>query len=133
MFEYKFTIYGQVVSKKRNWTIGYSKRSKRYRIVLKQVYKDWENRAVAQLWIGKVQHDIIEPLDDPLWVEFHIYYFGLGIIDLTNLIQGPEDALKAAGIIRDDSLIMSVDGSRKHPVADESQARVEITIRPFEK
>jgi hypothetical protein len=34
--------------------------------------------------------------------------------DLTNLIQGPEDALTKAGIIADDSLITEIQAYKKH-------------------
>lgn len=35
------------------------------------------------------------------------------VIDLSNLLQGPEDALTSVGVIQDDSLICSYDGSRR--------------------
>jgi Holliday junction resolvase RusA-like endonuclease len=49
--------------------------------------------------------------------------------DLSNLYQGPEDALVKAGILEDDSLIQSHDGSRKHRSCE--NPRVQITIRSF--
>lgn len=35
--------------------------------------------------------------------------------DLSNLVQGPEDALEGSGIIENDTLIHSLDGSRRLP------------------
>lgn len=48
--------------------------------------------------------------------------------DLSNLIQLPEDALQKAGIIENDTNILSLDGSRRIP---SNSNYIEITIRPF--
>lgn len=46
--------------------------------------------------------------------------------DLSNLYQGPEDAMQAAGVLTDDAQIASHDGSRRRH--DPQDPRVEITI-----
>lgn len=48
------------------------------------------------------------------------------IIDLSNLIQGPEDALQKAGIIQNDNLIESYDGTRRVTDADETKLIIEL-------
>lgn len=52
------------------------------------------------------------------------------IMDLSNLIQGPEDALTNAGVIKDDKLIESYDGSCR--VYGSPKKAIEIVILPFE-
>ncbi len=52
--------------------------------------------------------------------------------DLSNLLQLPEDALQAAGIIHDDALIASYDGSRKHPSINGKNI-LEIELYLFEE
>jgi len=51
------------------------------------------------------------------------------VIDLSNLYQGPEDALQEAGIIEDDKFIESHDGSRR--IYGAEQFLVEVFIYPF--
>lgn len=51
--------------------------------------------------------------------------------DLTNLLAATHDILTKAGIIMDDSMIVSVDGSRIMGV-DRENPRVEIRIRQWE-
>ncbi len=48
--------------------------------------------------------------------------------DLSNLVQLPEDVLTKAGIIEDDRLIMSLDGSRRLPGLIDV---IEITLTRF--
>lgn len=50
--------------------------------------------------------------------------------DLVNLLQLPLDCLEAAGVIKDDSLVESLDGSR---IIHSDQNRLEITLYPFVK
>ena len=51
--------------------------------------------------------------------------------DLSNLIQMPEDALQKAGVIKDDALIVSYDGSRKLP-SETGYDYLETIILDFE-
>ena len=50
--------------------------------------------------------------------------------DLTNIIQLPEDCLQSAGVIQDDCLIYSLDGSRKYPSKDDKNY-IEIHLQKF--
>lgn len=81
-----------------------------------------------------------QPLNMHIWCVFIFffnhrhYYTKNGTInrrigDLSNLIQLPEDCLQKAGIIKDDSLIMSLDLSRKFP--GESNY-LELFILPYD-
>lgn len=131
--EFKFMIDGQPMSKKRNWTIIWP-RGGRPRIVLKAKYKAWEKSARDQLWAQRMTYQSsmtgIFHITSLVEVAFEFFLKDKRRYDLSNLIQGPEDALVKAGILDDDSLIQSVDGSRKHRSCE--NPRVEITIRSFQ-
>jgi len=129
----KFIIRGQAVSKKRNWTIGRSLRSGRPRIIKKQVYRDWEDSAIAQLWLQKAQLDMREPIDEFVWVTFLIYLkTSRTQYDMLNMMEGPADVLQSAGILKNDNLIRNVDESGIEYNVPDGQERVEMIIRPFE-
>lgn len=136
MMEYSFIIEGRPMSKKRNWTIGRNRSGIMPRIVLTKRYKDWEKSAVDQLWVQRIQYQASmtgpwEPIDYPVQVTFIFYIRRKGKYDLSNLYQGPEDALVKGLILEDDSLIESHDGSRKH-VGDEAD-QILISIKPFKE
>jgi len=120
MREFSFIIDGQPMSKKRNWTIirGTRKRPWTPRIVLTAKYKTWEKSTVDHLWLQKMQYQASmtgpwKPINQYVEVTFEFYMKDKKRYDLSNLIQGAEDALVKAGILKDDSMIESYDGSRK--------------------
>ena len=132
--EYSFLIDGRPMSKKRNW-VPLCGRG-RPRIVLSKRYKEWEKGVVDQLWVQRVQYQSSmigpwEPIDYPVQATFIFYIKKKGRYDLSNLYQGIEDALVTAQILKDDSLIESHDGSRKH-IGDEAD-QILIKIRPFKE
>ncbi len=136
MKEFSFIIDGRPMSKKRNWTIGRNRSGMMPRIVLTKKYKEWEKGVVDQLWIQRMQYQASqvgpwEPIAEPVEVCFTFYIERKGKYDLSNLYQGPEDALVKAQILEDDSLIESHDGSRKYVggYAD----KILIRIKPFKE
>ena len=135
MKEFKFIIDGQPMSKKRNWTIGRQRsHSGSPRIILTAKYKAWEKGAVNQLWAQRMTYQShmtgeFGPIFSFVEVAFEFFLKDKKRYDLSNLIQGPEDALVKAGILKDDSIIASLDGSRKHLGCE--NPRVQITIRQF--
>lgn len=87
-----------------------------------------------QLWVQRMQYmaSMIgpwKPIDEPVEVTLEFFLQDKKRYDLSNLYQGPEDALVKALILADDSLIESHDGSRKHLGC--IAPRILITIRPF--
>ena len=124
-----FVIKGNPVIKKnsrpiyRNQKSGVSFLGKSKRLV------DAETDAISQ--IKKQSRDIIEPL--PITYRVHIrflfYSRTRAFRDLSNLYEFPQDVLQAAGIIKNDYLIESHDGSRK--LYDKENPRTEIYIEPF--
>lgn len=132
--ELSFIIDGRPMSKKRNWAPLCGRG--RPRIVLSKRYREWEKGVVDQLWIQRMQYQASMtgpwvPIGYPVQVTFIFYIKRKGKYDLSNLYQGPEDALVKAQILEDDSLIESHDGSRKYVggYAD----KILIRIRPFKK
>ncbi len=71
------------------------------------------------------------PISEPVEVTFEFFLQDKKKYDLSNLYQGMEDALVKALILKDDSLIESHDGSRKHLGCP--PPRVLIRIRPFKE
>jgi len=129
--EFKFMIDGQPMSKKRNYKI--IKIGRHYTLGLPTKYKHWEKSARDQLWAQRMTYQSsmtgVMKIRSDVEVTFEFFLKDKRRYDLSNLIQGPEDALVKAGILDDDSLIQSVDGSRKHRGCD--TPRVMITIRAF--
>ena len=128
----RFLIDGQAMSKKRNWTPLCGRGHPR--IVLSAKYRAWEKGVVDQLWVQRVKYlaSMVGPwvpIVDPVWVKFLFFIKGHRKIDLSNLYQGAEDALVKAGILENDDLIDSHDGSRRYYDAD--NPHIEITITPF--
>jgi len=135
MKEFSFIINGRPMSKKRNWTIAWT-RGRIPRIILKKRYKEWEKGVLDQLWVQRMQYQASmtgpwEPIDYPVQVTFIFYIRRKRKYDLSNLYQGIEDALVEGLILKDDSLIESHDGSRKH-IGDEAD-QILIRIRPFKE
>lgn len=82
--------------------------------------KNWLILQLRQAWQNK--KTISRPVHVKLTFAFKDYYtlkneMNLKLGDLDNLLCLPLDALTAAGVIRDDALVMSLDGSRKVPGA----------------
>ena len=80
--------------------------------------KNWLILQLRQAWQNK--KTISRPVHVKLTFAFKDFYtakneMNLKLGDLDNLLCLPLDALTIAGIIRDDALVMSLDGSRKAP------------------
>jgi len=132
MKELSFIIDGQPMSKKRNYRI--IRIGQHYALGLKREYKAWEKNITDQLWVQRMQYmasmvGVWKPIDMYVEASFEFFMKNKAKYDLSNLIQGVEDALVKAKILKDDSLIASYDGSRKHLGC--AEPRVLVTIRPF--
>jgi Holliday junction resolvase RusA-like endonuclease len=134
MKEHSFIIDGQPMSKKRNYRmIRYGNRPA---LGLKHTYRKWEKDAVDQLEKQALIYQASmegpwKPIPGPVQVSFVFRMKDKAKYDLSNLIQGPEDALVKAKILKDDSLIASLDGSRK--IAGHPTPGITIVIRPFKE
>lgn len=95
--------------------------------------KEFLTLELKQAW---KKDTITQPIHAQFKFYFVDYYTKKGEMnkrlgDLSNIIQMPEDCLQAAGIIQDDALILSYDGSRKLP-SDRDYDYIEITLSLFD-
>lgn len=118
------TILGPPRSKK-NSQIAICLRGKP-RLIQSKLYRDYEKDALKQLWAwGNVT------VNGRVKVVCLYYVPDLRKRDLTNLLAASHDILQKGGFIEDDSMIVSVDGSRIEGV-DKANPRVEIEITKWE-
>ena len=90
-------------------------------------YNEWIHTAKKQLKDQKADKDFTL-IDKPVSVKCIVYRLTKRKIDLVNLLQSVHDALTEAGILKDDFLIESVDGSRRVLGVDKGEERCEIFI-----
>jgi Holliday junction resolvase RusA-like endonuclease len=118
----RFVIEGKPITKKNSKRIV-RRGSGRPFLISSDAYREWEASAVVQLrmqWRGK------EPLEGE-WNAAILSYLGpRQRPDASNLYEGPQDALQLAGVVVNDSQIVSHDGSRM--TRDPTRPRVEITL-----
>ena len=135
----KFTILGNPISSKNAIRSGITKDGRNYTYTVKAV-KDYRDDALKQLnkqlYHGLLHEALINddnkflrpiPITDYIQVSFLFYCIDNRKRDLINLIQCPADLLQQAGIILNDYLISSLDGSRIAGI-DKDNPRTEITI-----
>jgi len=121
-------IYGQTPSKKSSQQIIKVKDS--LRIIPNKKYNEWIHSTVKQLKDQKEEKQF-ETINEPVAVKCLVYRLTKRKIDLTNMLQSVHDALEAAGIVKDDFLIESIDGSRRILGVEKGEERAEIFISSF--
>lgn len=108
-------------SKKNNKSIYRGKGGRPF-IATNSKYKALDDILVLHLRRRAAELHLVKTISHPVRCVFHFFspswVTKRGTInrragDLSNLFLGPEDALQKAGIIDDDSQILSYDGSRK--------------------
>jgi Holliday junction resolvase RusA-like endonuclease len=118
----KLLITGNPAIKKNSRTIAYNRRTGRMYPVKSANLEAAENLACWEL-----QEQWKRPaITTPVSVKFLFYRGDKRRVDLSNLYEFAQDALQAAGILADDFLIESHDGSRR--LYDKENPRTEITI-----
>lgn len=127
-FYYKFTIKGTPEVKKNSRTVVRNRRTGRMFPIKSSKLQGAETNAYADLMEQK-RRSMALPISTPVNVCFIFYRATRHRVDLSNLYELPQDALQKAGILENDSLIESHDGSRKR--YDPENPRTEITITPF--
>jgi len=121
-------VYGQCPSKKSSQQIIKVKGS--LRIIPNKKYNEWIHTTIRQLKDQKEEKQF-ETINEPVTVKCLVYRLTKRKIDLTNMLQSVHDALEAAGIIKDDFLIESIDGSRRTLGVEKGEERTEIFISSF--
>lgn len=89
-------------------------------------YKRWARRAVPQLWACARAHG---PIGVPVGLAATVYR-ARRVGDLINYLQAIQDVLQDAGVLVDDRLVESLDGSRL--ALDRQNPRVELTLSPLD-
>ena len=90
-------------------------------------YVEWEDGAIYQLQTQKAA--LRAPtITEPVNVASIIYRLTKRRIDLTNLHQSIHDVLERAGILENDFLVETTNGSRRILGVEKGQERVEIYI-----
>jgi Holliday junction resolvase RusA-like endonuclease len=126
MILFKAILIGRVGIKK-NGKSAFVKNGRTF-VTTSQRYKSWEKQATLQLLQAKVRSSIDLPIRIPINLSIKFYFPNhQHESDLTNLIQGPEDLLQTLGIIENDKLVHSLDGSRKIFGADQFYTEIEIS------
>lgn len=95
-------------------------------IVSSDAHREWQEDAAWQLKIQMTQKDL-ETIDCKINLAVKIFKTSIAEFDLSNAIQSIEDALEMAGVIKNDNLIYSFDGSEKIIHAEADGAMIEIS------
>lgn len=91
-------------------------------------YTEWEKQAIFQLKKQKKELGL-RTIEGEVEVKSMIYRYTKRRMDLLNPQQSIHDVLEDAGIIRNDFLIKSTDGSRLILGVEKGQERVEIFLK----
>lgn len=133
----KLIIIGNPMVKKNSRDIVRNKKTGRMYPIKSHALSEFEFDAAEQLKEQLPRSSVTGslfppfPLDEPLHIKFLFYRKNNIRVDLSNLYEFPQDVLQRAGIIENDCIIESHDGSRKF--VDAENPRTEIYIYPMEK
>ena len=120
-----FTILGPPVTKKNSARIVRNRKTGVPFLLQSKPHEKWVKSAVDQLLGQRREHALTVPVTMAAKV-----YRAKRIGDLGNYLAAVCDALEEAGIVANDRLIQSFDGSRL--LHDKENPRVEIQIEPME-
>lgn len=124
----KFSMKGRPGIKK-NGRINFQKRGKQYSLPSKR-YAEFEKALRYEVGLAMVNFGITEPVSSPVNLKLVIHFKNhQNEPDLSNSYQGIEDCLEDCGVITNDKLIYSHNGSEKIFGAKEDWFEVELTKR----
>lgn len=131
--ELRFTLPGQPITKKNSQEIVLipSKKTpgvKRPIIVPSEAYRNWAKGLGYIANSVHVDRDDL-PIDSPVWVCALVYCQTRGHGDLNNYTAALADWLENVGILKNDKLILSWDGSRVR--VDSYKPRIDVCISAF--
>lgn len=118
-----FTIFGPPRTKKNHGRLV--RAGGKLRLLPSAAHETWAHSAVRQLR----QQKCMSLIESPVSVAA-VFFRERNVGDLVNYMQALADALEKAGVITNDRLIVSWDGSRL--AKDAQRPRVELTVEPFE-
>lgn len=119
----KFIILGPPRTKKNHSRLV--RAGRRLRLVPSAAHEVWARSAVRQL-----RQQRREPRYEAPVSVAAVFFRDRNVGDLVNYLQALADALEHAGVVTNDRLIVSWDGSRL--AKDAECPRIELTVAPFE-
>lgn len=121
------TIPGRPIVKKNTQRV--IRRGGRTFAIYSTKYRSWEKNAIAACNCA-FNSNLQSCLDMPLIADFKFYFKNRqGEPDVSNLVEGPADMLKKAGVIKDDSLFQIVKAQKFF----NQEPRTEIELFKFEE
>lgn len=130
MSEWIFLLERPPLTKKTHQQIALNKKTGRRFVMSAAGQASYQKFASQVLHLQALSQGLREPLASPVWVEAVFWLDADRATDLTNLEQMVGDCLQGAGIIANDALIHSWDGSRKG--VSYPRPRTELTVRLYE-
>jgi Holliday junction resolvase RusA-like endonuclease len=119
------TLHGRPSVLKNSKRIFSRGRGKRAIVLPSSKYEAWEENAMATLSRSFKRPLII----DPVCVRYEFFFATRQAEpDVSNLIEGPQDVLQKAGVIKNDRLVMRVIGGKYFG----HDPRTEILISPYQ-
>jgi len=115
------TFAGRIPSKKNN--TRRTRRGHRVFTMASEAYCDWEQDHVNQLRAAG-----IEALLPPYLICYNVYSPDKRCADLTNKIEGINDALVKSGIISDDNWFLLREVTARFVAVDRINPRIEVEI-----
>lgn len=120
----KFVILGPPVTKKNSMQMARTKDGRMFP-VQSAPYRKWAKEAIRALQIQYAGHS---PIVEPVQMNAQVYRARPGRADMLNYLAAISDVLEVAGVLIDDKLVASVDGSRLY--VDRDAPRVEVELTP---
>lgn len=101
---YSLTIPGRpIVKKNTQRTVGRGRATRR---ISSPQFVEWESRAMAEL-LGQLKRKPREAITRECVAHFRFFFANRqSEADVSNLIEGPQDLLVKAGVLKDDRLIV---------------------------
>ena len=124
--QYKFTIYGNPITKKNSSQIVQNRATGRWFITPSAQYKKYCKECIKQ--ISYMPNRPKEPIDYPVMITYLFFKDSRRLCDDLNHSAALDDILVQAGVLADDNrdIVVGHDGSRVF--WDKENPRVEITI-----
>jgi hypothetical protein len=123
-----FSILGAPRTKKNHGRLVFAGRRRRPRILPSQAHEEWYGRALPQVCVARMrltQEGRVLPISEPVNVQAK-FYRERATGDATGYYQALGDLLERGGILENDVLIESWDGSRR--LKDAVCPRIDVVI-----
>ena len=128
MNKVKFTIEGDIPSKKNSKRILKNAKTGKNFIDSSVKFKAWEKREVQLLTYTKNVKGISKPIEETTLVSLTFLFKNKAVKDLTNAAEGVMDTLVKAGILKDDKWTVCPNVILNGFISYDKKSRCEIEI-----